>query len=161
MKIFANLLTEKLTKNEKKILDFIESNPEDFINNSITEIGSQTNVSIAAVTRFVQRIGFDSIKDLKKFLILEKERQFQYYTNSMNLSEIESIEIFYKHSIETTASLLDKSELKRATKFINKAERVIAIGIGTSLIAAQEMQNSLLTIGKSCLSTSNVHEIAV
>ena len=59
------MMNMSLTKSEKKIADYIRSNPEDFTQLSITDISENIGTSIAAITRFTKKMGYEKLQDLK------------------------------------------------------------------------------------------------
>lgn len=55
----------KLTKMEKNMLNFINTQPEFFVNNNIAAISGKAEISNASITRLARIIGFTSFKNLQ------------------------------------------------------------------------------------------------
>ena len=58
--------TEKLTKNEKKLIDFIFQNIHQFSSMSIQELSQKTHISQATISRLPKHLGYLNFKDLLK-----------------------------------------------------------------------------------------------
>ena len=55
-----------LTQADRKILDYIRSNPEGFLFSSIGQLARQLGVCEATVSRFVRHVGCKDFKELKQ-----------------------------------------------------------------------------------------------
>ena len=62
--------TEKLTKNEKKLIDFIFQNIHQFSSMSIQELSQKTHISQATISRLPKHLGYLNFKDMKMTLFL-------------------------------------------------------------------------------------------
>ena len=56
--------TEKLTKNEKKLIDFIFQNIHQFSSMSIQELSQKTHISQATISRLPKHLGYLNFKDM-------------------------------------------------------------------------------------------------
>ena len=55
----------QLSKTNKKIADYILSNPKVMISQSALEIGESSGTSSASVTRFARKLGYSGLEELK------------------------------------------------------------------------------------------------
>ena len=60
--------TASFTKSEGKLANFIQANPDCLLYSTSADIAQRNGLSTMSVTRFIQKIGFDSLKDLRSLL---------------------------------------------------------------------------------------------
>lgn len=133
-----------LSKQEKKVADYIFEKKGQISYQSLQEIAKKINVGEATIVRFVKKIGFSGFQDLK--LQIAKEDYPIIETNYEDY--IDSIQANIYETIENTKSIIDKKQLNKAISRIEKSERIFLYGVGSSGIAAMELQNKLLRFGK-------------
>ena len=75
-----------LTKSEKKIAEYICENPEEFTKLATTELSENIHTSIAAITRFTKKMGYDKLQDLKLDITRDLEATVNYKSRGL-LSE--------------------------------------------------------------------------
>ena len=76
--LFEKQLTnmeDALTKSDQKIVTYLKEHPDRFTRMSITDISEDIGTSIAAITRFVKKMGYDKLQDLKLAITREHFQQ--------------------------------------------------------------------------------------
>lgn len=142
-----------LSKQEKKVADYILEEKGKISYQSLQEIGRKINVGEATIVRFVKKIGFNGFQDLKINIAKEDfpmiETTYEDY--------IDNIEANINNTIANTKLLIDRKQLDKSINLIAKAERLFLYGVGSSGLAVQELQNKLLRFGKISLSYTDTH----
>jgi DNA-binding MurR/RpiR family transcriptional regulator len=140
---------ETLTPNESKVAKFCLANPEIFINRSIHDIASATDVSVASVSRLANTLGYGSWKEMR--LALAKEvAAFQGGTAMENpiypeigQSDEDDVvidKVFNGNSlsIQNTLRQVEKAKIKEVAGKIHKASLVTFFGSGGSGYIARD-----------------------
>lgn len=143
----------RMSKTQKRLGDYILSEPEKVIWYTTAELAEAAGVSNASVSRFCQESGFDGFKQFKLVLAHEVANQ-----NSSNFSRPESeqfkdniAENLLKQNISAltdTESILSVHKVRTAAKFINQASAIMCAGVGASDLVAQDMIHKLLRMEK-------------
>lgn len=132
------------SRQEKKIADFIMSYENSVSYMSLQEITKKINVSEATIVRFVKKIGYRGFIDFK--LEVAKESSFTEPENSDDFIEV--IHNNINKTINSTKDLINKDDVNKAIKLIEKSNNIYIYGLGASGVAAIEMQNRFLRYGK-------------
>lgn len=143
----------QLSKQEKKIADYIKIKKQDIALMSLQEITKEILVSEATITRFTRKLGFKGFIDFK----LEVAREHSSIKKNIKGDYIENISKNIYESINATKNLLDKKELEKAIKFIEKTKNIFVFGIGGSGLAAKELQIKFIRYGKAIICESINH----
>lgn len=142
-----------LTKSERKVADYVLNEKSNIIYTSMIDVATSTKVGDATIVRFCRKIGYDGFQDLKlaiaKEASLEEEQTYESY--------IDGIEANFKSVVAATKDMLDIDQLHYAINKINKSQRVLIYGVGSSGLAAEEMSGRLLRVGKVCKVVTDPH----
>lgn len=142
-----------LSKQEKKIADYIFEKKGQISYQSLSEISKSIGVGEATIVRFVKKVGFEGFKELKLQIAKEDfpiiEIDYEDY--------IDNIQANINETISNTKSLIDRKEINKAISRINKAERIFIYGVGDSGVAALELQDKFLRFGKTAVTYSDNH----
>lgn len=157
MEKIVNLSNKSLTKGEKKIAEYIISNPEKVSDMSALELGKILHTSDASVVRFSKNIGFKGFSDLKTYLkiqinsfkkpqnkILEKWNNFQ--------SESDIVDKVVKSDLRNIESFLSQIDVEKVEKTVNTlllSKKVFVVGMGCSRGVAQFISWHMKRIGVS------------
>lgn len=155
MEKIINLSTKSLTKGEKKIAEYIISNPEKVSDMSALDLGKVLNTSDASIVRFSKNIGFKGFSDLKTYLkiqinsfkkpqnkILEKWNNFQ--------SESDIINKVAKSDLKNIESFLSQIDVKKVEETVGRllsSKKVFVVGMGCSRGIAQFISWHMKRIG--------------
>ncbi|MDR2417431.1 MAG: MurR/RpiR family transcriptional regulator [Treponema sp.] len=152
---------------ERRIADYLISNPHDILKLSIIQIAEQTNSSSAGIVRFCQKIGFDGYKSVKSALAHDLIQSFQTLSDDGSYSDISPSDsarniidkVFSNQirAIEETGKMLDIAAFEDAIALLDRAHRIDIFGFGASGLVAQDMQQKLIRIGKYSFAYADVH----
>ncbi len=138
-----NFLKEHSSASNKKIAAYIIENLDKIYILGLYEIAELTNTSYATVIRFFKLLSTENYKNFKKAISILKNN-----SESPNLKDY-SIEFSMDSSFETiskkihdfssaviSTSKIELSVLERAVEYLNKANFIYFVGLGTSAVAA-------------------------
>lgn len=130
-----------LSTTEKRIADYVTSHTEELANIHIRDLAEKSNVSIATITRFCQKIGVQSFVEFKIHLRDELTKSVA----SDNL--IDEMAHIYKVIISGSNALISESQIIEACTLIEQASRIEIYGIGSSALSGQELKFRLMRMG--------------
>ena len=154
------ILYEEMGRAEKKIADWIISNPGKLIPLSISELADQCKCSEATIVRFARRLGFDGYQALK--ISLAREDNARDVSESIK-PEDSSFEVFEKVcndiycSLERTKKVLNPDAMSLAADKILAANKVITLGLGNSASVAVDMSHKFLRAGCNAVAYTDNH----
>lgn len=132
---------DNFTTVEKNIADFFIQNREklDFSAKSVAE---RLFVSEASLSRFAKKCGYRGYREF----VYQYEETFVEKKESMT-GNTRTILSAYQEILNKTYNLVEESQIARISKYLNKAERVLVCGKGSSGYAAREMELRFMRIG--------------
>lgn len=146
---FQNFYKEnfnKLTKTEKKILEYIIKNPKYVIMNSALEIGKELNVSDASVLRLSKTLGFNKFSELKSYITSNlnstspNERIIKNWNNFHSENDIANKTINADiENIKNFLNNLDFNLLNKTTLLLQNSRKIYFLGLGSSKGISQFM----------------------
>lgn len=142
----------RLSEKEKKIADYILSNPEGIIHSTINEVAEDLNVADATVFRFCKRIGFKGYQSMKIALASEVITPIQQIHEEINETDDEKTitkKIFQSNiqTLENTLHLLDGSSIKNAVNLLTQANKIEFYGTGGSSVIAMDAFHKFIRTG--------------
>lgn len=150
-------LYKEFTKVEKKIADFVLKNPQKILFMSITELAENCKVAEASVHRFCRALKIKGYQEFKMLLSLSFSSDTQEEDTSFQKRDggiLDDILQNHLNAIKETNSLLNEAEIKKAVDMMLAAGNIIFLGVGNSMITAEEAYGRFLHI------TPNVSYIA-
>lgn len=152
-----------LTKAEKKVADFVRSNPEDAYYASGLELAARTGVSEATVVRFWRSIGYSTSMEFKLSLSRDLARASSG-RSSGDVSLLDSVSSMIQKlsdraigSIRATEELLNEAEMEKAIDMLLGSRKVCLFGVGLSGCVAGYARNNFLRIGIQCETDGDSH----
>lgn len=149
-------MEDSLTKSDKKIVDYIHSNPEDFARFSITDIAERIPTSVAAITRFAKRMGYEKLQDLKLEITrsLESVQSPKYKKQYENIEKDDEILVIAQkvlqkniESIQDIEKLLKQEDMEKVLEIMRNARRLIFVGLGGSASVARDAHHKFMRLG--------------
>ena len=167
--LFEKQLTnvkDALTKSDQKIVSYLKEHPDKFTRMSITDISEDIGTSIAAITRFVKKMGYDKLQDLK--LAITRDMEASESSQYVRVEEGDDIltvskKVLQKNieTIEDIGKIIHEDDLEEAFRIIREARRVIFTGVGGSASVAQDAYHKFMRIGMMVELITDVHTQAV
>lgn len=159
-----NSMQEKLPKAESRVAKVIMNSPEKVMSMTAKDLGDASKTSAATVIRLSKRLGMDSFPQMK--LMLYKEADSEEVLGYSDITADETLEEIKEkllgnayQSLSDTLPLLDKEIVEKAIKAIEDAEIIYLYGIGSSYLVAKNISQKWSRIGKTCILTSDTHDL--
>ena len=132
---------DKFTPVEKEIADFFIHNQKkmDFSIKNISEI---LFTSKATLVRFAQKCGYHGYKEF----IYQYEETFIEKPEKIT-GNTRMVLNAYQELLNKAYSLVDEGQIGKITGYLNKADRVLVCGLGSSGLSAREMEIRFMRIG--------------
>ncbi|MGN1022463.1 MAG: MurR/RpiR family transcriptional regulator [Lachnospiraceae bacterium] len=144
----------QFTKTEKKIADYVLQNAQDVPFMSITELAEGCGVAEASVHRFCRTLQIKGYQSFKMQLSLSlHDGQLEAHEDAgASQGEAKGENLFQKilsnnlSAIRETSALLDKDVVEKTVRMMSDARRIFFLGVGNSMITAEEAQGRFLHI---------------
>lgn len=151
----------RLRPAEARVANVLIGDPDQFFQWSVTEVAERAGVSEATVIRFAKLLGFTGFQALKITLAQERAT-FDHGVLEVDASDtagsaITKLETYYREMFDSTMNVTRQASFQAAVDEIRDASRVVAIGVGTSGLAAQVFQYKLSRIGMSVIFQADSH----
>lgn len=142
----------QFTRAEKRIADYVLANASEVPFMSITELADASSVAEATINRFCRELKLKGYQDFKMQLSLAvskredsglfADRQNKGHSNDLFREILE----YHLSAIRETNALLDLDTVNRTVKMMTDARRILFVGVGNSMMTAQEAQGRFLHI---------------
>lgn len=132
---------DKFTNVEKNIADFFIQNRTkmDF---SAKAVAERLYVSEASLSRFAKKCGYRGYREfVYQYEVTFVEQKEQVTGNTRMVLNA------YQELLNKTYNLMDEAQIHRVVRSLNRAERVIVCGKGSSGLAASEMEIRFMRTG--------------
>jgi DNA-binding MurR/RpiR family transcriptional regulator len=161
--------TSKFTPATQRVASAVLANPTLVMENTISELASFCQTSVASVVRFCRILGLSGYSQLRMTLATELGREAAQFGSSQTLgaeiaksdtlqeiaAKIASLEML---AIDETLNGLDYTVLERVVALIDQAPRILLFGIGASQFVARDLHHKLFRIGRSAFLLTDTHE---
>ncbi len=141
------------TKTERKVADFILSNPKEVLYLSISELAEKCGVGDTTVFRFCRTLDLGGYQDFKMSLAqsVSNEREAAYPYESITLvdsveqecAKLLGMEI---QALQSTYKMLNYRDVLTAVQMIGKASRIGFFGCGASSLTALAAKNRFAAV---------------
>lgn len=137
---------------EKRAADFVLQNPRFFVEMGIADVAKTAGCSIATLSRFARRIGYESYRDLRADLQPATEPGGNVFYPDVKPGD-DYADILYKvfqssiRTIEYTLAAIDMEEYRKSVEALSLASRVTFFAIGDAASVAQAGYYKFARIG--------------
>lgn len=155
---------DDLPNSEKKIGEYILTNPEETIKMTTAQLGEAADSNSTAVIRLCNRIGINGFTKLKVNLSAEivsvDEAGYAEIKPEENTHTIKNklLGNAFK-SMEETMALMDEDDIERITELIYNASIVYVYGVGASRLVAENIVQKWSRIGKIMICPTDDHQL--
>lgn len=132
---------DNFTTVEKRIADFFIQSREkmDFSAKSVSE---KLFISEASLSRFAKKCGYRGYREF----VYQYEESFVEREESITGNTRMVLQV-YQELLNTAYSLVDEGQIARICRYLSKSHRVFVSGMGSSGLAAREMELRFMRIG--------------
>lgn len=155
-----------LTKAEKKVADYILSNPKAVLFMSITDLAEACKVGDTSVFRFCKTMDLKGYQEFKMVLSLsinEGQDGMDQFTGN-NITMDDSFGELAKKVLNTninalteTYSLIREDDMDRAIHMLHEARMIYFFGVGASMLTAMKAMNKFLRIENKVFCIQDSH----
>lgn len=146
-----------LTKNEKKIANFIIDNPALIIDNDIVTSGKLMYISKSTLTRFCTKIGLENYKELK-YILKQNENNKSQSKQSLD-NTVDQFHNQYTTILDKLKLTLDDKAIDKCVTYLTTSKHTYIVGIGQSGFLAQDLALRLSRLGLKVTAVSDIHFI--
>lgn len=153
-----------LAQNDRKLADFLLTNPEQARHLSSQKLAQQTGVSQSAVVKFAQKLGYKGFPALKQALseiVAAPEQAVTLHNQILSTDSLKTVgeKLLAEKAAALRATLDINSEqrLTDALDMLRSARRIILTGLGASGLVAKDLAYKLLKIGVMAVSETDMH----
>ena len=163
-----NAYRQNMTRSQINLADVVLADLNAAGHLTIAELADHAGVSSATITRFCETLGYSGYSDLKAAIVVAMDRlrndKERFAIAEGDVTEEDSIdETLYKIShqeaaaITDTARIVDRGALDKAAQAIINCRRLDIYGLGSSYLAATDLQLKLHRIGMTAFGWSDNH----
>lgn len=135
----------QLTKNQKKIAQFLLDHPDEIAFSSIEVIADKLNIGKATIVRLAQTLGYKGFLELKTELSnklrddLNLTQKFRNIIESPPLKTdfVATIAANEIENIQNSLQALDRDAFDKAIQILSKAPKIYTMGLGISSFLSQ------------------------
>ncbi len=155
---------DALGKAEKKIADVLLNNDKSVPSMFIGDFAQLCDCSVATVTRFSKKLGFNGFPQLK--IALAREKDFSPVGENITAADT-AAEVFAKicndiyGSLERTKKSINADELQKCCEAVISADKIFIFGLGNSASVAQDAAHKLFRLGKDSTAYTDNHMQAI
>jgi DNA-binding MurR/RpiR family transcriptional regulator len=147
--MFSNDIIASFNELETSLYNYICQNSDKVAYMRIRELADETHVSTASILRFCRKLNCEGFSEFKVKLKIHLKENKKTIIKSSQQSAVEFIERTLKGDLE--------ENIKKAARYITKADNVIFIGIGSSGILAEYGARYFSSLGKFSLYIKDPH----
>ncbi len=156
-------LVSSLKKAERKVADYVLKNPRKIQNLTVAYLAGKSGVSEATIIRFCRTLGFSGYQELKFQLAMELVKPIHSVIpdeikETDSASDIlQKVFNFNISTLKETLEVLSPKSLLRAAQFIENANKILIVGVGTSAANVQDAHNKFFRLGLNSVAQPDAH----
>ena len=151
----------QFTVAEQRIADFVLAQYEQVQFMSITQLADECRTADATVSRFCRRLnlkGFNEFKiELAKQSVAQPAAKVEQHSLETQAGRTQEVAKLGQDAVKQTIELLDAAQVIQAVELLEKADHVMTIGAGGSMIMASECAHLFSTVTGKFYAVSDSH----
>ena len=151
----------QFTAAEQRIADFVLAQYEQVQFMSITQLADECRTADATVSRFCRRLnlkGFNEFKiELAKQSVAQPVVNVEQHSLETQAGRTQEVAKLGQDAVKQTIELLDATQVIQAVELLEKADHVMTIGAGGSMIMASECAHLFSTVTGKFYAVSDSH----
>lgn len=145
-------LTSTFSEKEKRIADFMLSEPDKVIHGTINQVAAEIDLADSTVFRFCKRLGYNGFQDLKIALASEKSNELNEIHEKIEKTDDEKtvLEKIFQSNIQTltdTLEVTDEESFSLAVEKIIVSNKIEFFGFGGSNAVAMDAYHKFIRAG--------------
>ncbi|MCM3110624.1 MurR/RpiR family transcriptional regulator [Lederbergia lenta] len=139
-----------LSEKERSLADYLLASPIEASQSNIKDIAAKTDISVATITRFCKKVSCRNFVELKIKLAREA-----YQDGKENVDS--QLKLQYEDILHDIQGLSGQRALEEAMQLIKTAKNIYIYGLGSSGLAAQELNYRLSRMGFASEAVTDPH----
>ncbi|EOS94323.1 MurR/RpiR family transcriptional regulator [Erwinia tracheiphila] len=158
-------LYASLAQNERRLADFLLSQPERARYLSSQKLAEESGVSQSSVVKFAQKLGYKGFPALKMALSDAPTAKEAITVHNLILSDDplkavgEKLLVEKQSAIKATLNINSEEMLLETLRLLKEARRIVLVGIGTSGLVAKDFSWKLMKIGINAVAEQDMHAL--
>ena len=145
----------ELSNSEIKVANWVLINAKKVSKSSMSEVAKECGVSDMTVLRFCRTCGFQGFMDLKICIIQDTHSPSKMIHDEIELNDnIENIakKVFLSNiqALQDTITVMDFKLLDKAIEYIQISQRILIVGVATSIPIVSDTYNKFFRLGLNC-----------
>lgn len=136
-------MSNQFTKTDWKIVQFIKSSPQEFLDGSAQSLAGKINVSDASIVRFAQKVGFSGLSELKYTLQNELEKESSIISHNSYTLLMQDYNIL----TEALFNLIKPDYVDILREQMLAAKRIYIVGLDQNRNVAELAANKFTLLG--------------
>ena len=142
----------QLSKSERKIASIVLSNPSKVINQSISALSAEADVSLPTVNRFCKKLGFDGYPSFKIQIAQELSTTNRMLIDRFNVDKdtpdlVKRVMSDIQSTVVSVGQNLNPHSIDKATSMLASAKSITFFGLGGSGPVALDAQHKFFRFG--------------
>jgi RpiR family carbohydrate utilization transcriptional regulator len=154
-------IASSLQPGDARVAQAILANPESIINSTVSDLAAIAETSASTVVRACQRLGFTGFHDLKLALArelgLERVAPEDVLPTDKPGAVLQKILAADADAMRDAVATVSPEAVEKAVSYLENAQRLLLVAVGTSAPLAQDAAYRLRTIGINADAPSDVH----
>lgn len=158
-------LYPRLAINERRLADFLLSQPEQARHLSSQQVAEEAGVSQSSVVKFAQKLGYRGFTALKVALSesLADKAAITVYNQILSDDSLkvvgEKLLTEKTAAIRATLDINSEERLQEMLQLLKQAHRIVLVGIGASGLVAKDFSWKLMKIGLNAVAEQDMHAL--
>lgn len=158
-------LYPRLAINERRLADFLLSQPEQARHLSSQQVAEEASVSQSSVVKFAQKLGYRGFTALKVALSesLADKAAITVYNQILSDDSLkvvgEKLLTEKTAAIRATLDINSEERLQEMLQLLKRAHRIVLVGIGASGLVAKDFSWKLMKIGLNAVAEQDMHAL--
>ncbi|RWR02961.1 transcriptional regulator [[Pantoea] beijingensis] len=158
-------LYPRLALNERRLADFLLSQPDRACRLSSQKLAEETGVSQSSVVKFAQKLGYKGFPSLKLALSesLSDKESITVHNHILSGDPLKIVgeKLFAEKqsAIRATLDINSEDKLSETLRLLKSAHRIVLVGIGASGLVAKDFSWKLMKIGISAVAEQDMHAL--
>lgn len=151
----------QLTATEKKVADYVLAQRDQIQFMSITQLADECDVADATISRFCRSLklkGFSAFKlELAQLTAPARNTPVNIEESDSLTGRSQEVGRLAHEAVDQTLQLLQPAQISAAVTMMERAERIMCLGSGGSMILAQECANLFSTVTGKFVAVADTH----
>ncbi len=154
-----------LALNERRLADFLLSQPDKARHLSSQRLAEEAGVSQSSVVKFAQKLGYKGFPALKLALSESLAKKDAITVHNLILSDDplkvvgEKLLAEKQSAIRATLDINSEEKLTETLRLLKEANRIVLVGIGASGLVAKDFSWKLMKIGIHAVAEQDMHAL--